>query len=81
MSGMSVPSTTSATSWRIAEVARLVDLTPRAIRHYEGMGLLRPSRSKGAYRLYDDADVERLRRVIPTGKIPAMVKAEADHAG
>ncbi len=63
MSGMSVPSTTSATSWRIAEVARLVDLTPRAIRHYEGMGLLRPSRSKGAYRLYDDADVERLRTI------------------
>jgi DNA-binding transcriptional MerR regulator len=50
-------------SYRIAEVARLVELTPRAIRHYEGMGLLRPARSKGAYRLYQADDVERLRTI------------------
>jgi DNA-binding transcriptional MerR regulator len=48
---------------RIAEVARLVDLTPRAIRHYEGMGLLSPERSDGSYRLYGPDDVERLRTI------------------
>ncbi len=45
---------------RIQEAARLVGLTPRAIRHYEDMGLLRPGRSDGAYRLYTPADVDRL---------------------
>ena len=38
---------------RIQEAARLVGLTPRAIRHYEQMGLLSPDRSDGAYRLYE----------------------------
>jgi DNA-binding transcriptional MerR regulator len=43
-------------------VAAQVGLTPRSIRYYEELGLLRPAaRSAGAYRLYDDSDVERLR--------------------
>ncbi len=47
---------------RIHEVADLVGLTPRSIRYYEEMGLLSPSaRSQGAYRLFDQLDVERLR--------------------
>jgi DNA-binding transcriptional MerR regulator len=47
---------------RIQEASELVGLTPRSIRYYEEMGLLRPSaRSGGAYRLYDDSDIERLR--------------------
>jgi DNA-binding transcriptional MerR regulator len=47
---------------RIQEVADEVGLTPRAIRHYEELGLIKPAaRSDGDYRLYDDADVERLR--------------------
>jgi DNA-binding transcriptional MerR regulator len=47
---------------RIHDVAELVGLTPRSIRYYEEMGLLRPSaRSQGAYRLYDESDIERLR--------------------
>jgi DNA-binding transcriptional MerR regulator len=47
---------------RIHEVADLVGLTPRSIRYYEEMGLLSPSaRSRGAYRLFDQLDVERLR--------------------
>ena len=47
---------------RIHEVAELVGLTPRSIRYYEEMGLLSPSaRSRGAYRLFDQLDIERLR--------------------
>jgi DNA-binding transcriptional MerR regulator len=47
---------------RIQEVAAATGLTPRSIRYYEEMGLLRPAaRSRGAYRLYDASDVERLR--------------------
>ncbi|HEX5465671.1 MAG TPA: MerR family transcriptional regulator [Candidatus Limnocylindrales bacterium] len=48
----------------IREVARLVGLTPRAIRYYEGLGLIEPAaRSSGAYRLFSDHDIERLRRI------------------
>jgi MerR family transcriptional regulator, repressor of the yfmOP operon len=47
---------------RIQEVAAETGLTPRTIRYYEEQGLLTPvARSEGSYRLYDEADLERLR--------------------
>lgn len=47
---------------RIHEVAEETGLTPRSIRYYEELGLLRPAaRSEGAYRLYDALDLEQLR--------------------
>jgi DNA-binding transcriptional MerR regulator len=47
---------------RIQEAAAEVGLTPRSVRYYEEMGLLRPAaRSEGDYRLYDPTDLERLR--------------------
>lgn len=45
---------------RIQEVADKVGLTPRSIRYYEEMRLLKPARSEGAYRLYDADDIARL---------------------
>lgn len=40
-------------------------VTPRMVRHYHQLGLLpQPKRSRGNYRLYDDADVHRLRRIV-----------------
>ncbi len=40
-------------------------VTPRMVRHYHQLGLLPPpQRSRGNYRLYDDADVQRLRRIV-----------------
>lgn len=48
----------------IGAVAQELGLTPRAIRYYEELGLLRPAiRVKGANRLFDESDVERLRRI------------------
>lgn len=47
---------------RITEVAAEVGLTPRSVRYYEELGLLKPAaRSEGSYRLFDDDDLERLR--------------------
>jgi MerR family transcriptional regulator, repressor of the yfmOP operon len=47
---------------RIQEVAAETGLTTRAIRYYEELGLLEPAaRSDGAYRLFDESDLERLR--------------------
>lgn len=47
---------------QIGEVAALTDLSIRTIRHWEEMGLIRPSaRSRGGFRLYTDEDVARIR--------------------
>jgi DNA-binding transcriptional MerR regulator len=53
-------------SLRIGEVAELTGTTPRTIRYYEELGLLAPSaeRPPGAHRVYDEADVDRLREVL-----------------
>ncbi len=49
---------------RIHDVAAELDLTPRAIRYYEELGLLTPpARSGGDHRLYDASDVARLRSI------------------
>jgi len=56
------PETGPARLLRIQEAAAEVGLTPRSVRYYEEMGLLRPAaRSDGDYRLYDPTDVDRLR--------------------
>jgi DNA-binding transcriptional MerR regulator len=48
----------------IGSVAREVGLTARAIRYYEEIGLLQPAvRVKGADRLFDESDVQRLREI------------------
>jgi MerR family copper efflux transcriptional regulator len=47
---------------QVGDIARAVGKTVRAIHHYEEVGLLRPhARSKGRYRLYDQAAVTRVR--------------------
>jgi MerR family transcriptional regulator, repressor of the yfmOP operon len=53
-------------SLRIGEVAELTGTTPRTIRYYEELGLLAPEqgREPGAHRVYDQADVERLKEVL-----------------
>jgi DNA-binding transcriptional MerR regulator len=56
------PPAASGRLLRIQEAAAEVGLTPRSVRYYEELGLLRPAaRSDGDYRLYDESDLERLR--------------------
>lgn len=65
----------------IGEVAELAGVSVRTLRHYDELGLLRPSgRSDGGYRLYERADVERLREILvwrqlgfPLAEIRAML--------
>ncbi len=50
---------------RIGEVAAATGLSVRTLHHYDEIGLLRPSgRSDAGYRLYGDADVRRLYRIV-----------------
>jgi MerR family transcriptional regulator, thiopeptide resistance regulator len=49
----------------VSQVAQLTGVTVRTLHHYDEIGLLRPSaRSEAGYRLYDDADLERLQQVL-----------------
>ncbi len=62
---------TPARAMQIGEVAQRTDLSLRTLRHYDEVGLLRPSgRSDGGFRLYTEEDLERLlviRRMKPLG--------------
>lgn len=54
----------SPSLYRIGEMAQQTGLTVRAIRLYEEEGLLRPSlHVRGANRLYNVADLERLKQI------------------
>ncbi len=48
---------------RIGDAARAVGVSPSALRRWEHEGLVQPSRSRGRYRLYSQADVARLRQI------------------
>lgn len=56
---------------RIGDVAARTGLSLRSLRHWEEVGLLRPSgRTEGGFRLYTEADVEKIlviRRMKPLG--------------
>ncbi len=47
----------------ISVAARLTNLHPQTLRHYERIGLIKPARSAGNQRLYSQRDVERLRQI------------------
>lgn len=56
---------------RIGEVAERTELSLRSLRHWDEVGLLRPSgRTDGGFRLYTEADVDKIlviRRMKPLG--------------
>ncbi len=59
------------TSMHIGEVAARTGLSLRSLRHWDEVGLVRPSaRSEGGFRLYTEGDVEKIlviRRMKPLG--------------
>ena len=51
-------------TYTISAVAELFVIHPQTLRLYEREGLLKPSRSIGNTRLYEDADLERLEIIL-----------------
>ena len=50
--------------YRIGELARLTNLSPRTIDYYTKRGLIEPiTRSNSNYRYYNDETIERLKRI------------------
>ncbi len=71
----------------MGRVAELAGVTVRTLHHYDEIGLLRPSgRTRGGYRRYADADLERLRQILVYRELGftleeiATVLDDPDHA-
>src|SRR5947209_2313201 len=73
-------------SLRIGELSRRLGVTAHVLRAWETRyGLLRPSRTSGGYRLYSEADADRIRRMqqhlaagLSAAEAAQAVLAEAD---
>ena len=51
--------------WKVGELARRTGITVRTLHHYDEIGLLSPAeRSDGGHRVYDEASVQRLYRIV-----------------
>lgn len=68
---------------KIGDVAERTGVATRMIRYYESQGLLEPTRGTNGYRVYDEADVDRVRRIrnhvtagVPTRLIRAVLDME-----
>ncbi|GDY43742.1 hypothetical protein SANT12839_046240 [Streptomyces antimycoticus] len=52
-------------SYSVGQVAGFAGVTVRTLHHYDEIGLLRPgTRSTAGHRRYDDADLDRLQRIL-----------------
>lgn len=47
----------------ISIAARMVNLHPQTLRHYERVGLVEPARTEGGMRMYSPRDIERLEKI------------------
>jgi DNA-binding transcriptional MerR regulator len=48
---------------RIGELSQRIGISERALRYYEQLGLLRPSRRPSGYREYSEDDAQTVRRI------------------
>jgi len=55
---------TKSRGYQIHEFAALAGVTVRTLHHYDRLGVLRAQRNQSGFRVYTDADLERLENVI-----------------
>lgn len=55
---------TPASNITVRDAAARLGVTPRTLKYYEELGLVVPMRSEGGYRLYEQADLDKLARVL-----------------
>ena len=59
----------------ISQVSRKYGVTPRMLRHYEKIGLIKAERREDyAYRIYDEEAVRRLQQIIMLRKLRLPLK-------
>lgn len=65
----------------ISQAARQSGLTPKALRYYESIDLLRPQRSANGYRDYSERDLETLRFIQRARAVGFSVEEVRDLLG
>ncbi len=71
--------------YTIGEVALLCDINPVTLRAWQRRyGLLKPQRTDGGHRLFNDADIDRIREIkrwidtgVPVSKVQALLQNES----
>lgn len=69
--------------WTVHQLSEISGVTARALRHYDSIGLLKPtSLTEAGYRLYDDTALERLQQILlfrelefPLAEIKAILES------
>lgn len=51
-------------AYYIGDIARELGLSQRAVRYYEELGFIRPTRTDGGFRIYESHDADILRAVL-----------------
>ncbi len=51
-------------TYHVGDLAKSLGLSTRSIRYYEELGLIRPSRTEGGFRLYTDQDKELIMLIV-----------------
>ncbi|GAA3704331.1 hypothetical protein GCM10022224_082380 [Nonomuraea antimicrobica] len=66
--------------WRIGQLARMVGITERTLRHYDKIGLLVPAKTEGAtgYRWYGVHELSRLERIRALRRLGLPLRQIAD---
>ena len=75
-----------AATWTVGRLAELTGVTVRTLHHYDQIGLLSPTeRTYAGYRLYTEADLARLQRIVvylrlemPLEEIAALLDGDDD---
>lgn len=74
------------TATTIGEAAEILGVTPKALRHWEALGLIQPERTSTGYRLYHASDLERGAAIalyqgigVPLAQVAVLLDASPSH--
>jgi len=65
--------------FKISQVSRILGVSPSSLRAWEQVGLLRPARSQGKYRLYTSDDLDAAKRILYLRKNKGLNLAGVAH--
>jgi len=65
--------------FKISQVSRILGVSPSSLRTWEQVGLIRPARSQGRYRLYTSDDLEAAKRILHLRKKEGLNLAGVAH--
>jgi DNA-binding transcriptional MerR regulator/quercetin dioxygenase-like cupin family protein len=65
--------------FRIAQMSRILGISPSSLRAWEQLGLIKPARSQGRYRLYTAEDLQTAKRILHLRKSKGLNLAGVAH--